>query len=134
MNIEARIQKGRGAIAQAKAQGRDVSDWEKHLARLEQEAKEDQADPIVSIYQWYPDFRDFHHKVIAETPDFDYLWLKTHKPDLYQTIRAKENALDDLRDARLSEIMAIMREWRGLILQAEFERRRANKGKAEGNG
>ncbi len=78
-------------------------------------------DPTLMPNQWYPDFRDFHHKVIAETPDFDYLWLKTHKPDLYQTIRAKENALDDLRDTRLSEIMAIMREWRGLILQAEME-------------
>ena len=39
MNIEARIQRGRGAIAQARAEGRDVRAWEDHLARLEQKAR-----------------------------------------------------------------------------------------------
>jgi|TARA_Y100000310_G_scaffold53544_1_gene49163 hypothetical protein len=39
MNIEARIQRGRVVIAQAKAQGRDVRAWEDHLARLEQKAR-----------------------------------------------------------------------------------------------
>ena len=81
-------------------------------------------DPILIPDQWYPYFRDFHHKVIAETPNFDYLWLKEHRPDLYQAIKAKENGLDALKEARLSEVMAIVRQWRELVLKAEFERRK----------
>ena len=89
-------------------------------------------NPILIPDQWYPHFRDFHHKVIAENPNFDFLWLKEHRPGLCQALKAKENALDCLRNARLSEIMAIMREWRELVLKAESEQRRANKAKAEG--
>ena len=63
-------------------------------------------DPILTPKQWYPDFRDFHHKVIAETPNFDYLWLKEHRPDPYQAIKAKENELDAIQEARLSEVLA----------------------------
>lgn len=39
MNLEKRIQRGRGAIAQARAEGRDVREWEEHLARLVQKAR-----------------------------------------------------------------------------------------------
>ena len=39
MNLEARIQSGRVAIAQARAEGKDVREWEEHLARLEQQAR-----------------------------------------------------------------------------------------------
>ncbi|MCH7911731.1 MAG: hypothetical protein IH856_01655 [Deltaproteobacteria bacterium] len=86
-----------------------------------------QDDPILSPGQWYPHFRDFHHKVIAETPNFDYLWLKEHGPDLYRDIKAKENALDALGDARLSTVVALMRQWRELVLKAEFELVEASK-------
>ncbi len=85
-----------------------------------------QDDPILSPDQWYPHFRDFHHKVIAET-SIDYLWLKEHRPDLYQAIKVKEAELDSLRDARLSGVMSIIREWRTLILTSEFERMEASK-------
>ena len=78
-------------------------------------------DPVLSLDQWYPHFRDFHHGVIAETADFDYGWLRTNRPDLYQSIKAKENELDALGEARLSEVMEIMGQWRALILQAELE-------------
>jgi len=78
-------------------------------------------DPTLSREQWYPQFRDFHHKVIKETPDFDYCWLRANRPDLYQLIKTKEEDLDALGDAKLSQVMAIMREWRGLILRAEME-------------
>ncbi len=53
---------------------------------------------------------------------------------MYRAIKAKEDELDALQEARLSEVMEVMREWRELVLKAEFEQRRANKGKAEGNG
>ncbi len=82
-----------------------------------------QEDFILSPGQWYPHFRDFHHKVIAETPNFDYLWVSEHRPDLYQAIKVKEAELDALKDARLSEVMAIIREWRTLVLRACFEQR-----------
>ena len=39
MMLEERIDRGKVAIAQAKAQGRDVRAWEDHLARLEQKAR-----------------------------------------------------------------------------------------------
>ena len=80
-------------------------------------------DPILAPSQWYPTFRDFHRKVIAETADFDYGWLRTNRPDLYQAIKAREDELDALQDARLSEVMAIMQAWRELVFKAEFERR-----------
>jgi len=81
-------------------------------------------DPILTPKQWYPDFRDFHHKVIAETVDFNYGWLRANSPDLYQAIKVKEDELDALQEAKLSEVMAIVRQWRELVLQAEFERRK----------
>jgi len=81
-------------------------------------------DPILPLEAWYPVFKELHRKVVAETPHFDYLWLKEHRPDLYQAIKAKENELDALGPAPLSQVMAIMREWRGLILKAEFDRER----------
>jgi uncharacterized protein YmfQ (DUF2313 family) len=39
MSLVERIRRGEIAIAAAKAQGRDVSDWEEHLARLKREAE-----------------------------------------------------------------------------------------------
>jgi len=80
-------------------------------------------DPIVPVAAWYPVFKELHRKVITETPNFDYLWLKEHRPDLYQDLKARENELDSLQEAKLSEVMGTMQEWRELILKAEFERR-----------
>ncbi len=83
-----------------------------------------ESDPILTLYQWYPDFRDFHHKVIAETVDFENGWLRVNRPDLFQAIKAKENELDSLQEAKLSEVMSIIQVWRELVLKAEFERER----------
>ena len=79
-------------------------------------------DPTLTPEQWIPHFRDLHHKVIKETPDFDYGWLRNNRAELYRVIKAKEQELDSLRGARLSQVMGIMREWRVLILQAERQR------------
>jgi len=78
-------------------------------------------DPILTPEQWYPEFHRFHVQVVQETPNLDWQWLKEQRPDLYTAIRDKENDLDALGDARLSEVMEIMGEWRELILQAEME-------------
>ncbi len=88
-------------------------------------------DPILPLEAWYPVFKELHHRVLSETPNFDYLWLKEQRLELYQGIKAKENGLDSLKEARLSEVMSILGQWRELVLKAEFEQRRANKGKAE---
>jgi len=79
-------------------------------------------DPILAPEQWIPHFRDLHHKVIKETPDLDYGWLRDNRVELYRAIKAKERELDTLGGARLSEVVEIMSEWRALILQAESQR------------
>ncbi len=117
-----RIRRGEAAIERARAKGRDVKEWEAHLGKLKREAHADSNDdPVLSPEQWYPPFREFHHNVTRQTPDFDYGQLRTRNPDLYQRINAKENEIDELGAARLSEVMVIMREWRRLVLAAEFE-------------
>ena len=80
-------------------------------------------DPIISVDAWYPTFHQMHVAVVAESPDFDYGELKQQNLELYSEIKAAEAQIDALEDARLSEVMAIMTEWRGLILKATFEQR-----------
>ena len=70
-------------------------------------------DPILSVEQWYPEFHRYHLAVVAEASDFDYGWIRQNRPDLYRQIKNKENEIDVLETARLSEVVAIMREWRG---------------------
>lgn len=144
MTLQERIVRGERAIAQARALGKDVSSWEAHLASLRkaatrrdtrslqshqgygEEVKEGMGDdPILPAEAWYREFHGLHVQIAQENPDFDRLWLKQYRPDLHQAIRAKENEIDALQEARLSQVMIIMREWRELVLKAEFERREA---------
>jgi len=85
--------------------------------------KPEEDDPILPAGQWYSEFHRFHVQIAQENPDFDRLWLKQYRPDLYQAIRAKENEIDALQEAKLSQVVAIMGQWRRLVLKAEFERR-----------
>ena len=80
-------------------------------------------DPILPPTTWFPEFHRLHVRIVQETPNLDWQWLKEQRPDLYRAIKDRENKLDALGDARLSEIMAIMREWRGLVLKAEFKQK-----------
>ena len=82
----------------------------------------EQNDPILNPELWYPPFRDFHQKVVAQTPDFDYGWVHQNRLELYRRIKAKEDEIDALGAAQMSRVMALLREWRELILTAEFER------------
>ena len=84
-------------------------------------------DPILPVGVWYPEFHRFHVQVVQETPDLDWKWLREQRPELFQAIRQKEDQLDALGDARMSEVMAIMWAWRQLVLQAEFQRGEASK-------
>src|SRR5262245_19093080 len=69
-------------------------------------------DPILSVEQWYPEFHRFHIAVIAETPDFDFGWVRENRPEIYRAIKAKENEIDALGAAQLSHVMVLLREWR----------------------
>ena len=94
-------------------------------AEQKQKQGSQQDDPILAPEQWYPEFHRFHVQVVQETPNLDWQWLREHQPGLYMSIKAKENELEALGDARLSEVMEIMGQWRGLILQAEMEATKA---------
>jgi hypothetical protein len=102
-----------------------IEELRKYRAEVKSILEED--DPILAGDQWYPHFRDFHHKVIFETPDFDYGELRKQNPDLFRQIKAKENEIDALGSARLSQVMAVMREWRTLTVHAYFEQRQSDK-------
>ena len=80
-----------------------------------------EADPILSPDQWFREFHRFYVKVVQETRNLDWQWLKEHRPDLWQTIKDKENEIDGLGDAKLSWVMEIMGQWRQLVLKAQFE-------------
>jgi hypothetical protein len=82
----------------------------------------DNDNPVLPVDCWFPHFRAFHQQVITETADFDYGELCERNCELYRRIKTKENEIDVLGPARLSEVIAIMREWRELILTAEFKR------------
>lgn len=115
-----------GKVFARRKDGLPLSPEDREEARKMIQAEE---DPLLFPDQWYPHFRDFHHKVIAETPDFDYVWLKENRPALHQAIKAKEKEIDALQEARLSQVTGIMREWRGLVLKVEFERRKNSHGR-----
>ena len=93
--------------------------------REEVKAFLNEEDPILTPEQWYPEFYRFHVQVVQETPDLDWQWLGEQRPDLYRTIKGREHELDALGEARLSEVMKIMGQWRGLILKAEREATKA---------
>ncbi len=91
-------------------------DREEARRRIEEE------DPILTPQQWYLEFHRFHVEVGRSTPDLDWGWLRKDRPELYAAIKAIEDTIDGLGDARLSDVLSFMRRWRDLILQAESER------------
>jgi hypothetical protein len=99
-------------------------DFRKAQAVLSQRWTEEEwpDDPILLAEEWYPEFHRFHMAVVNETPDFDYGWVRMNRPDLYRRIKVKEAEIDALGAAQLSQVMALLREWRELTLMVEFER------------
>ena len=90
-----------------------------HKAAVIQALKE---DPTLTPAEWWPEFHRFHVEVVRSTPDLDWGWLRKDRPELYAAIKAIEDTIDGLGDARLSDVLSLMRDWRDLILQAESER------------
>jgi hypothetical protein len=104
------------------------------LRRYKTEIKSifEEDDPVLLPHQWYPHFRDFHHSVVRESADFDYCELRMRCPELYRRIKAKESEIDELGQARLSNVISVMRDWRELILKACFEQRPGSVRRAAG--
>ena len=82
-------------------------------------------DPILTVDQWYPEFRNLHRATIAECGDFDYDEAKKNQPKLYTDIKNIENRIDAIDEVRLSVVVSLMREWRHLLQDAVTEQRRA---------
>ena len=74
------LESGKVKIRAPQSLDRDTQAFIGELREHKEEIKSilGQDDPILSPDQWYPHFRDFHHKVIAETPNFDYGWLRAN--------------------------------------------------------
>jgi len=70
--------------------------------------------------EWFPAFRACVLQYHRQHPDHDPLWLKEHHRELYQRIVAQENLIDALGTVQFSELMDHLKEWRSLMLQAEF--------------
>ncbi len=60
--------------------------------------------------------------MVRSTPELDWGWVRGDRPQLFASIKAIEDRIDGLGDARLSDVLNLMRDWRDLILQAESER------------
>ena len=75
-------------------------------------------DPLLTIEHWYPEFHRLHRSVVHETRDFDYAWVRQNQPSLYREIKLKEQQIDHLHECRMSAVMDLIRDWRGLILRA----------------
>jgi hypothetical protein len=132
MSLIERIRRGEAAIARAKAMGRDVAQWEQHLEGLKRGAQDDTFDdPLLPLEAWYPLFHQLHVNVVAETKDSHHQWLKTSQPELHAEIKAVADRVDAMGQVRLCEVMAAMREWRELMLKADFEQREFLTGSSE---
>lgn len=116
-----------GRILARRTDGQPMTPTDRDEARMlaEREKLQPDDDPILAPDQWYPYFKEFFQRVIGETKDFDYLWVKENRPDLYSAIKSKERELDALGQAKLSTVIGIMTEWRRLMLAAEMDRKKA---------
>jgi hypothetical protein len=84
INLAARIRRGELAIAAAKAQGRDVTDWEQHLERLKRETLVQELPPRAWVVEEIRDEVDTLRAVmICSAVLEDQFWLiidRTFKP------------------------------------------------------
>jgi len=108
-----------GKILARRLDGKPLSPEDREEARKVAQGEPDE-NPVVNVGQWWPEFHRLHIQTVRETPDFDYAWIRRHRPDLYRKIQTKEAELDALQEAKLSEVMAIMQTWRELILQGRI--------------
>lgn len=86
-----------------------------------------ESDPVLSVDAWFPVFSVYVHQVIDQSKNFDLGWVRENRQELYRALKNKEAEIDALQEARLSNVMALVQQWRDLILRGEFEQRKAEK-------
>jgi hypothetical protein len=106
-----------GRILARRTDGRPLTEIDRKEA--EQLAVASTGDPILGVDLWFPEFHRLRQRVAAEAPDFDYVQVHKLHPDLYAELKALERRIDELEEARLSQIMDIMTQWRAAILQGQ---------------
>jgi len=86
-------------------------------------------DPFLNHEEWYWECSRLRTQVYVGEFCFAgcLSWVEKNWPEMFQAIVDKEKEIDRLEDARLSTIMMLLQEWRGLILKAEFKCMKANK-------
>src|SRR5262249_39757360 len=104
----------------------------KRLDKMSSSILEIEDDPILTFDQWCEPYDDFHQRVV-QTFDIDRQWLMQNQPQLYSLIKSREHELDTLGDARLSQLLKSIGDWRALIERAyceqkEWERKQINQG------
>jgi hypothetical protein len=90
-----------------------------------QHKEQPEFDPVVPVDAWLPIFHEWRCSLIPDAPD--YIFLREHNPELYHELKALERKTDALQDAKLSEVMNLLTEWRQLVLKACFEQREREK-------
>lgn len=86
-----------------------------------------ESDPVLSVDAWFPVFSVYVHQVIDQSKNFDLGWVRENRQELYCALKNKEAEIDALQEAQLSTVMALVQQWRDLILRGEFEQRKAEK-------
>lgn len=84
-------------------------------------------DPVLPVDAWFPVFSAYVHQVIDQSQKFDLGWVRENRQELYRALKNKEAEIDALQEAQLSTVMALVQQWRDLILRGEFEQRKAEK-------
>ena len=84
-----------------------------------------QEDPVLSVDVWLPEYLTFRKEVYRQVKDTN-IWgyARTEKPELYIELKKAEARIDNLSSARLSEVMELLRQWQGVMLQIKFEQQR----------
>jgi hypothetical protein len=72
----------------------------------------------ISSVDWRPVVWDYMTDVSTM---YAYAPLIQNNFDLYSRIKAQETKLDSMRAAPINEIIPILREWRSLVLQVQFQ-------------
>lgn len=95
--------------------------------RAEVRAMLSESDPVLPVDAWFPVYGAYVHQVIDQSKNFDLGWVREKRQELYRALKNKEAEIDALQEARLSTVMALVQQWRDLILRGEFEQRKAKK-------
>src|SRR3989338_7227397 len=90
-----------------------------------------ESDPVLPVDAWFPPFSVYVPQIIDQSKNFDLGWVRENRQELYCALKNKEAEIDALQEAQLSTVMALVQQWRDLILRGEFEQRKAEKESGE---